>query len=279
MPAGVEQHRTVPAGFARKLRDGVRRVVRDARATGRRGRRPLARTQRHGGRRAWPLADDRARVAVGFEAEEDRRAQMLARAPLGELHPRHQLGPQPHVARDAELGVGGERRLLHAQRLHPFVQIIQRRLVEARADPGREAQRVVVVIADEQRAERRGPRPRPRTVAADDHLLRLRRLDLEPRGPTAARLVDAVHALGHDAFESEPCRRGVERLAAVHGVLDGPYHVAGGQHAGEQVLALRERRSAHVVAVEIQQVEGVVHQHAGGAGRPFHLRPAHAPLH
>src|SRR5262249_44287554 len=94
------------------------------------------------------------------------------------------------------------------------VDRVERLLVEPGADATGVAERTVgVVIAEEQRAERRRARTFAREPAAHGELLLVLQLVLEPGGRAPARLVPAVDALGDDALERELLADGDGRVA------------------------------------------------------------------
>ena len=107
-------------------------------------------------------------------------AQQAIAGPLRESHLRDEIGLHP-VRPLQRLEPVRERAFRHVPRSKEPGQPIQLRLVEAGADRSRPSQRsVIVVVADEQRAEvlPRLPRLGP---AADDELLLLDEFELAPR--------------------------------------------------------------------------------------------------
>src|SRR5581483_6412789 len=79
---------------------------------------------------------------------------------------------------------------------------------------------VVIVVADEQSAERLRARALTLGVAANDELLLVDALDLQPVAAPCTRLVRGVGALRHHALEAQAERSLIERLAVLLDVVD-----------------------------------------------------------
>ncbi len=139
-------------------------------------------------------------------------ANLTCLRPLGETHICDELGRDP--AHLLELRRGGER----ARRAFPLrqetLQPAELRVAETGADAARVLQRVAVVVAENQRAERVGSRTLPGKPAPDDELLRRVVLDLAPRGRAEPGLVGAVEPFRDDTLETESLRRLEEVRAA-----------------------------------------------------------------
>ena len=200
-----------------------------------------------------PLADDLARVAPALEALERRLAHVPVARPAAELRTDHELRADPPHAREVAApatAVVGRRRRVERRRvgLEPLedrLQLLARAPVEPGADLARESQSLVLVDADDDRAQvLRGPLPR--RPAADDQLLFRSRLDLEPRRGPAARLVARAAVLGHDALEA----LGLDRLEERHalgvdvGARTGPVRWAGSRARAGACATRGARRRA-----------------------------------
>src|SRR3954447_24980773 len=210
------------------------------------------------------LAHDRLRGLVVAQAEEARVAQAPGAGPLGEADLGDELRLDPgHVALADRAGVG-ERRVVPAQRAQPGAEVAQGVAVEAGADLAGVAQRAVVVVAEQERAEL-GPRPARRGEPADDELLALLALELEPVARAAVG-VGAVGALGDQPLPPLAARLRVEdlpALAAVRGQADRVLEV---ERRAQEALAGQQPAGAHVAAVEPEDVEDVEeHRHAAVA--------------
>ena len=131
----------------------------------------------------------------------------------------HVIGPSalPGDPAPNRRHLGVERRLVDSQRLQPLVERRQRLVVEARAGVADIGQLGVARARSSRRAaSRRCARAtRAAGVAADDELLAVGGLDLEPRVGALARLVAAVPPLGHDALQAAALDRLVERHAVL----------------------------------------------------------------
>ena len=103
------------------------------------------------------------------------------------------------------------------------------------------------------------------------------RLDLEPTGPAAARLVRRGQRLGHHALVPGGQRR-VQEVAGGSRIRgDQPIDpVLRGHDVVERRGALAGRRVEQVDAVAVQDVEEEDRQRLGGAGRRDVDRPAEA---
>src|SRR6202008_2291560 len=96
-------------------------------------------------------------------------------------------------------------------------------LGEAGPDAAGVAQVPVLADADEQRADPVAAAPVSRHPAADDDLLAVGVLDLDPRRGAPPRLVGRVQALADDALEALRLGRGQDvRAAAGHVVRRAP---------------------------------------------------------
>src|SRR5215208_2281987 len=120
----------------------------------------------------------------------------------------HELGSlrRPRLALEGRAGALA----LREQPAEPVELLV----VEAGADATRVAQRaLVVVVADEDRADPVAPPALAREPAADHELLAGEVLDLDPARAAAARLVRPVEPLGDDALEALLARGPEQRRA------------------------------------------------------------------
>src|SRR5215210_8624462 len=138
--------------------------------------------------------------------------QAAVARPLRERDLRHELGADPEGAGRHRLE-GRERRRVLLELAQPPAQFAQRCVVEAGAHLAGVAERAVLVVAHEERAEV-GPRS-PRSGEAADHELLLRvALQLQPVARATAR-VRAVGALRDHALEPLLARLAEELLAVL----------------------------------------------------------------
>src|SRR4051794_9983257 len=219
------------------------------------------------------LPDHLARVLVVAQAEEARMAQAPRARPLGERDLGDELGLHPRDPALADRRGVGERRVVAGERAHPRAQVAQGLAVEAGADLAGVAQRAAVVVAEQQRAEL-GARALRSGEAADDELLALLALELQPVA-RAGGAVRAVGALGDHALPALAARLGEQRLAGPVAVRRQAHAVLEAQRAAQQALARAQRELADVAAVEPDDVEDVEeHRHATVAalGKPREAR-------
>src|SRR5215813_10012354 len=91
-------------------------------------------------------------------------------------------------------------------------------------------------------------------VAADDELLTAMALDLDPFARTAAR-IRAACALGHDTLETLLIGRRQEGLPVADHMVDVANGPERRQEEPETLLALGDRESAQITAVESEAVK------------------------
>src|SRR5215211_6847378 len=181
-------------------------------------------------------------------------AEAAVARPLGEGDLRDQLGLDPvGVARD-RMDVG-ERAVLALELAQPSAEAVERRAVEAGADLARVAQRAVLVVPDQQRAEV-GAGALRRREAADHELLLGVALQLQPIA-RAARAVGAVGTLGDEVLEPVPAGLAEEPLAVLVAVRGQADRAVERERAPEQGLALAKRQVAHVTVLVTEDVEHV----------------------
>ena len=117
------------------------------------------------------------------------------------------------------------------------------------------AQRLLVPVTDQQRAER-SARALAFRIAADDEIGGRGRLDLEPRRRATAGFVTAFLALADHALEAARERRGAERDPVIGNVHE--LDVRGWQQAlGEIATPIAIARIAQIDTGEVQQIEAV----------------------
>ena len=135
----------------------------------------------------------------------------------------------------------------------------------------------VIVEAEEEGADASGAAAGA-GEAADDQLLALATLDLEPVA-VAPGPVGGVEALGDDALEAELAGAGKERSALTEDMLGDADPSGGGldgQEVVEGLLALLEREGAQVETLEVQDVEDEVYEGGVAAGGEGALKLAEA---
>ncbi len=209
---------------------------------------------RRGFRTSRPGTPHRLRIDVVAQPQEYRRAQVIVVRPALIAHLGHCRGIDPR-GRRIELrrirkGTGGA---LQGRELARH--LCERALIEPRAHVRRIAQRLLVPVTDQQRAER-SARALAFRVAADDEIGGRGRLDLEPRRRATAGLVTAFLALADHALEAARERRGAERDPVIGNVHE--LDVRGWQQAlGEIATPIAIARIAQIDTGEVQQIEAV----------------------
>ena len=200
--------------------------------------------------------------------------------PLRELDLADELRLDPHdVARPhlRHLGDDGERRRLAAQRLEQLQQRVDVPVGEAGAAVADPVQLAAAVRAEHERAEPAGAAALSGRPAADDELLLLVRLDLQPVPVAPSLGVPRAGALGHHALEALLLGGGLQRLAVVEHRRQPDRAVALVEQRLEPRPPLRQRQVDHRLAVQLQQVEDLVDER-----RPrlslLHRREARPPL-
>src|SRR4051812_49738229 len=195
------------------------------------------------------------RGVIVAQARETRVAQPPGAGPLGEADLGDELGLDPrHVALPDRAGVG-ERRVVAAQRAQAGAEVAQRLAVEAGTDLAGVAQGAVVVVAEQERAQL-GPRAARRGEAADDELLALLALELEPVARAAVG-VGAAGALGDEPLPALAACLRVEFLAALAAVRGQADRVLEVKRRAQEALAGEQRERPHVAPVEPEDVEDV----------------------
>src|SRR5438270_3622787 len=151
------------------------------------------------------FAHDLSCRLVAAETLEGGGAELAAARPFHELELGHDLRLD-EVRGPWRLGSGAEGVRLCGERLQLVVELVERLVREAGPDlAGVDEPAVAVVVADQQGAGVAAALPFAVEPAADDELLPVAVLDLEPRAAAAPRLVLGLEALGHHAFEPSPC--------------------------------------------------------------------------
>src|SRR5271166_645826 len=208
------------------------------------------------------LADHIGRGLVVAQPEEARLTQPAVTGPLGKADLGHQLGPCPmRAARDRSRV--DEWRLRCLELAQARAKLSERLGAEARTHlPGIGESRPLVV-AHEERAEV-GPAAARIGVAADDELLLPGALELQPV-PRAARRVARVNALGDQALPARSA--GVEEtpLGIAMPGLAQLQAISRAHRSRQPGTALAERPRAEILALDLENVEGVVHD-----GKPLH---------
>ena len=232
---------------------------------------------RHGDARLRAFGHHLRRGAILAQPLEAGVAQHAVGGPGLEPHLGHQLRPDP--ARSAPGGGGQPRegRAVDAERIQRLAQLLAGAGVPARADPADIGERTVALHAEQQRAQTQASTFHGR-VAADHELLPGVALDLEPvLAPPGA--VGRIDPLGDDPLGPQATSVTVQVGSAADQMVAKADRVIlrqRRQQALEPPLALQQRLSAQVPAVQMQQVEGEQHQRAGRtlAERRLQLREA-----
>src|SRR6185369_4482650 len=179
-------------------------------------------------------------------------AQASVRRPFAERDLRHELRRHPvHAGFRRRRGI--ECRFAGLEPRETLLQRAQGKLVEARADLTRIAQRAAtrLVHAEQQRTETR-PRAGRVRVTDDDELLPLQTLHLQPTA-RALLAIWVVGALRDDAFEPEPAYLAQKDVAAFFDVLAVTEHIAlPVEQRGQQRLPIAQRCAAQIPTVEVQ---------------------------
>src|SRR5262249_57975432 len=126
----------------------------------------------------------------------------------------------------------------------PLAEPLERRAVEAGADPARVHEATRLVVHPQQERAELFARSLGLREAGDDELLPREALHLEPV-PAAARSVGRVLALGDDAFKPRPARAVVHLAAGRVEVLEVAQSPAVAlEEPGERFLPLEQRGRA-----------------------------------
>src|SRR5207248_5471206 len=113
--------------------------------------------------------------------------------------------------------------------------------------------------------------------AADHELLEAARLDLQPVARALALAVRRGRTLGHDALEALLGRDLAQRLAVGERARDLNGALPLVEEGREPLAPLRQRQLDDRLAVELEQVEGLVHERR--VGLPLlHRREARPPV-
>src|SRR5262249_19081502 len=184
-----------------------------------------------------------------------RLAQLAIACPLRERHLGDQLGLCP--MRVAGRITGLERRRGPLAPLELVAEPLQRLLVKAGSDLAGIAQPAIgQVIADEQRAEALAGPPR-RTPAADDELLAMSALELQPIA-RAHGDVWAGGSLGHDSLPAALACGAEGGLAVAAPVARVAQRAPKRDRSAQLRLARQQREWAQVLTPELEDVEHVV---------------------
>ena len=176
---------------------------------------------------------------------------------LGVLHFADQLGLAPMRGR-VDARRNGERRCLDLALLERREQLFEHPLVEAGADVSNRHELPVLVDTEEERTERVASATLPLGPSADDAVHRPEGLDLHPRRG-AGRRVRRIETLGDDPLDPLLLRRFEERDPRADELLGQPDGAHRRQHLVEQLLALAQRLPRHVLAIDPEDVEHLVH--------------------
>src|SRR5712692_2712562 len=141
-----------------------------------------------------------ARRLICPQSLECRRAQLARSGPLDELELAHQLGLHEMGGLGRHASV--ERAGLALERLHQLAELLEHLVSEAGADLARVHELPLVVIAHQQCAGISAALALAREPPADDQLLALSVLELDPGAAALVGLVGRVELLAHDAFEA-----------------------------------------------------------------------------
>ena len=175
--------------------------------------------------------------------------------PLGELDLGHERGLDPVDACGCRWPVT-EGRLGDPKTLEPGSQGTDRGLREARADLSGVDERALAVVDTQEERAQAGTRPLGLGEAADDELLLVGALDLEPAA-APGRLVRLVPPLRDDALEAEATGLAEEALALAHHVTAVADRAlpARREEPLERGLAVLQTRGSEVAAVQVEEVE------------------------
>src|SRR5882672_10734865 len=147
-----------------------------------------------------------------------------------------------------------------------FVDFLQSFLVEAGADLAHVDEVSALVVESENERSEILSAAFWIGVSANHALLALRDFDLQP----IARpffLIGAVAFLGEDAFQSALAGY-FKQLAALLGIVVGVSNdFSGFEHGLQQFLPHLQTHSAQVVAIEVEQIEGIVENRNAFAAR------------
>ena len=200
----------------------------------------------------------RSRRLVVTQALERRCTQMPVVRPLRELDLAHELRLDPHdvaLAHLRHLRLGGERAGVSPQRLELLQEPVDVVLGEAGAAVADPVDVVPAIRPEHERAEAPGAPALSLRPAADDELLALVRLELQPVAAAPAFEVARLRALRHHAFEPTLERRGEEPLAVVEGRRDLHRRLPWVEQLLQPRAAFRERQIEQRHAVDLEHVE------------------------
>src|SRR5581483_7501835 len=170
-----------------------------------------------------------------------------------------------------------ERQLPLLERTQPREQVVDVLVGEAGADVADVRQLVAAPDAEYERAEPPRPPSLPLRVARDHELLAAVRLDLQPLARALALPVRALEPLGDDSLELLLPGRLVQRLPVLELLGQANRPVAPVEERLEPRAAVAERQVDERLALELEQVEGLVHDRRPGLPL-LHRREAGAPL-
>src|SRR5439155_12796212 len=202
---------------------------------------------------------------------------------------RDELGRNPHDVPFSDLGHlrdDIERRLPRDERLEPGHQLADRAFGEACTDVAHPDELIAAVHAEHERPEAARAPALPLRVAADDELLAVVRLELQPVPRTLALEVARALALRHHALEALLQGSVVERLAVIEelGDLHRPLPLV--EQRREPLPPLLQREVGHRHTVDLQNVEDRVDDlrvalsllHRGEARTTLLVERAHLPV-
>ncbi len=188
-------------------------------------------------------------------------ADQGAAGPAAEVHLDHEFRLDPFHASPQAFLLGDflQRRVLARDLVEPALKIALHLLAPPGADPAGVAQHALLVIAEQQRADQAAALVGG-LVADDDQLLIVGAFDLKPIAG-ATGVIRRIGALRHDALEMQIAgvlehgrAVGLEVIAEADHAFVG--HV--GEQRGQGALALQQRRSGQVLAIEVQDIEHIV---------------------
>ncbi len=208
------------------------------------------------------LAGDLLCRLVLADAFEGRLTDVTRCGPAAKIDLDHDVRPDPFDRTGALLfRNGAERASVNAQRLQTFPPLVAHAVGEARPGPAGVAKAQIVVIPQNQRSHSPGTDIRW-GIACDHQLLTVGTLDLEPiAGPTGP--VWRLDPFRHDAFKPQ-VRSELQHLQSIDLEILGHAHHAVARklckQIGQRRLALGKRGAGDVIAVEMEEIEGVVDQ-------------------
>ena len=162
-----------------------------------------------------------------------------------------------HPMRFLGLGRAGKRIGVGFDLLQQLPDLLQQCLIETRARISNVSQLLLLVVQAKHQRAKVLARSFGVGVAADHAIDSPRDLDLLPVA-AAALLVEAVRLFRDDAFESL-LLCGIEKRNTVSGKMIGVTHdFIIGKNFAQYSLAIYKRHAPKIIAIEVQQVKGVI---------------------